>query len=102
MKVNADAGYVDADSVGVLVWDDKIARQNVAPRCTDRHRIPGRIPGELIAHVLYFFTKPGDVIVDPMVGSGKVRRETFRKPVDNRSSFRDGPPGRYSFNFCRQ
>lgn len=31
---------------------------------------PGRIPGELVAHVLYFFTKPGDLIVDPMAGSG--------------------------------
>ena len=34
----------------------------------DQH--PGRIPGQLIAHVLYFFTKPGDVVIDPMSGSG--------------------------------
>lgn len=34
----------------------------------DNH--PGRIPGQLIAHVLYFFTEPGAVVVDPMVGSG--------------------------------
>ena len=34
----------------------------------DRH--PGRIPGELVAHVLYFFTQPGDLVVDPMAGSG--------------------------------
>jgi len=34
----------------------------------DRH--PGRIPGQLIAHVLYFFTQPGDTVIDPMVGSG--------------------------------
>jgi DNA modification methylase/predicted transcriptional regulator/uncharacterized ParB-like nuclease family protein len=34
----------------------------------DRH--PGRIPGELLCHVLYFFTKPGDLVVDPMAGSG--------------------------------
>ncbi len=31
---------------------------------------PGRIPGQLIAHVLYFFTKPGDMVIDPMAGSG--------------------------------
>lgn len=31
---------------------------------------PGRIPGELIAHVLYFYTNPGDKIIDPMVGGG--------------------------------
>ncbi len=31
---------------------------------------PGRIPGELIAHVLYFYTNQGDVVIDPMVGGG--------------------------------
>ncbi len=31
---------------------------------------PGRIPGELVAHVLYFFTEPGAMIIDPMAGSG--------------------------------
>lgn len=31
---------------------------------------PGRIPGQLIAHVLYFFTQPGDMVIDPMAGSG--------------------------------
>ena len=31
---------------------------------------PGRIPGQLICHVLYFYTKPGDMVLDPMVGSG--------------------------------
>jgi len=34
----------------------------------DNH--PGRIPGELIAHVLYFFTEPGQLVIDPMAGSG--------------------------------
>jgi DNA modification methylase len=34
----------------------------------DKH--PGRIPGEIVAHVLYFFTKPGDTVIDPMAGSG--------------------------------
>lgn len=31
---------------------------------------PGRIPGQLLAHVLYFYTKQGDLVVDPMAGSG--------------------------------
>lgn len=31
---------------------------------------PGRIPGQLIAHVLYFYTNQGDTVIDPMVGSG--------------------------------
>lgn len=34
----------------------------------DEH--PGRIPGELICHALYFLTDPGDLVVDPMAGSG--------------------------------
>lgn len=31
---------------------------------------PGRIPGQLIANVLFFFTKPGDLVIDPMAGGG--------------------------------
>lgn len=31
---------------------------------------PGRIPGEIVAHVLYFYTQPGDYVIDPMAGSG--------------------------------
>jgi hypothetical protein len=31
---------------------------------------PGRIPGQLVCHVLYFFTQQGDLVVDPMAGSG--------------------------------
>jgi hypothetical protein len=34
----------------------------------DQH--PGRIPGQLVCHVLHFFTEPGDLIIDPMAGSG--------------------------------
>jgi DNA-binding XRE family transcriptional regulator len=34
----------------------------------DRH--PGRIPGELVCHVLYNYTEQGDLVVDPMAGSG--------------------------------
>lgn len=31
---------------------------------------PGRIPGQLVAHLLYFFSEPNDLVIDPMVGSG--------------------------------
>lgn len=31
---------------------------------------PGRIPGQLVAQVLYFFTEQGDLVLDPMAGSG--------------------------------
>ena len=42
------------------------------PSCLDGFGgdYPGRIPAQLIAHVLYFFTKPGDLVFDPMLGSG--------------------------------
>lgn len=34
----------------------------------DKH--PGRIPGELVTHVMYFYTEQGDLVIDPMAGSG--------------------------------
>ena len=52
---------------------------------------PGRIPGDLIAHVLYFYTKPGDKVIDPMVGSGTtldvclaLGRECYGFDIDER------------------
>ncbi|GAH45767.1 unnamed protein product, partial [marine sediment metagenome] len=31
---------------------------------------PGRTPGQLLLQLLYFYTKQGDLVVDPMAGSG--------------------------------
>ena len=31
---------------------------------------PGRIPAQLVAHILYFFSKQDDLIFDPMAGGG--------------------------------
>lgn len=31
---------------------------------------PGRIPGQFIENILYYFTKPFDIVVDPMAGGG--------------------------------
>lgn len=31
---------------------------------------PGRIPGQLVLHVLYFFSQPNELVLDPMAGSG--------------------------------
>lgn len=52
---------------------------------------PGRIPGQLIAHVLYFFTEPGDTVVDPMSGSGTTQdvclamgRKCYAFDIDDR------------------
>lgn len=52
---------------------------------------PGRIPGELVAHVLYFFTEPGAKVIDPMAGSGTtldvclaMKRECYAYDIDDR------------------
>ncbi len=31
---------------------------------------PGRIPAQLIAHILFYFSRPNDLILDPMAGGG--------------------------------
>ena len=31
---------------------------------------PGRIPAQLIAHILFYFSTPGDLVLDPMAGGG--------------------------------
>ncbi|WP_299982199.1 DNA methyltransferase [Desulfobacula sp.] len=31
---------------------------------------PGRIPAQLIAHILFYFSRPGDLVLDPMAGGG--------------------------------
>jgi hypothetical protein len=31
---------------------------------------PGSIPAGIVAHALHYFTKPGDLVVDPMAGGG--------------------------------
>ena len=33
---------------------------------------PGRIPAQLVAHTLFYFTQPGDFVLDPMAGGGVV------------------------------
>jgi DNA modification methylase len=33
---------------------------------------PGRIPAQLIAHILYYFSKENDLVFDPMAGGGVV------------------------------
>ena len=42
--------------------------------CDDRFGSdwPGRIPAQLVAHTLYYFTRPGDRVLDPMAGGGVV------------------------------
>lgn len=38
------------------------------PRFGQPH--PGRIPGQIAANVIYYYTEPGDLVVDPMAGGG--------------------------------
>jgi DNA-binding XRE family transcriptional regulator len=54
---------------GLRTWDDW--RFNA---CDERFGDdwPGRIPAQLVAYTLFFFTKPGDLIIDPMAGGGVV------------------------------
>jgi hypothetical protein len=33
---------------------------------------PGQIPAQLVAHILYWFTQSGDLVIDPMAGGGTV------------------------------
>ncbi len=33
---------------------------------------PGRIPAQMIAHILYYFSHQGDLVLDPMAGGGVV------------------------------
>jgi len=33
---------------------------------------PGRIPAQLVAHSLFYFTQEGDLVFDPMAGGGVV------------------------------
>jgi len=33
---------------------------------------PGRIPAQIVAHALYFYTEQGDLVMDPMAGGGVV------------------------------
>lgn len=36
------------------------------------YKYKGRIPGQIVLQLLYFFTEQGDLVIDPMVGSGTV------------------------------
>jgi transcriptional regulator with XRE-family HTH domain len=41
---------------------------NCDPRLGEDH--PGRIPGQIAMNVLYYYTKQGNLVVDPMAGGG--------------------------------
>jgi len=42
-------------------------------KCDERFGVPdfpGRIPGQIFQNILYYYTREGDLVVDPMAGSG--------------------------------
>ena len=56
---------------------------------------PGRIPAQLVAHLLYFFSNQNDLILDPMAGGGVVadtclalNRKCWSFDMDNRPETR--------------
>jgi len=71
---------------------------------------PGRVPGDLILNVLYFYTEQADVVLDPMAGSGTTAdvclvmdRRCYCYDVENKferpeiryhDMYRDGWPAR--------
>lgn len=36
------------------------------------YKYKGRIPGQIVLQLLFFFTEPGDLVIDPMAGSGTI------------------------------
>lgn len=60
---------------GKITTPDSLQYYNVwnFGQCDERYGIkgfPGRIPGQIIENLLYYYTEPFDLVVDPMTGSG--------------------------------
>jgi len=67
-------GKTDQEKFKALDWGLRTWDQWNFNDCDDRFGDdwPGRIPAQLIAHTLYYYTKPGDLVLDPMAGGGVV------------------------------
>jgi hypothetical protein len=52
-------------------WDFAVVHY---PRIDDQPGSHGYIPGDLYANCLFYFAKPGDLVVAPMAGSGQIKR----------------------------
>lgn len=79
--------------------------------CDNRYgdKYPGRIPGQIIENTLWYYTKPFDIVLDPMVGSGTTldvckamyRRSVgfdiapFRADIIKRDTVKDGFPEKF-------
>ncbi|MBC8430519.1 MAG: MerR family transcriptional regulator, partial [Desulfobacterales bacterium] len=67
-------GKTDQEKFKALNWGLRTWDQWNFNECDERFGDdwPGRIPAQLIAHTLFYFTKAGDLILDPMAGGGVV------------------------------
>jgi len=68
------SGKTDQEKFKALNWGLRTWDQWNFNECDERFGDdwPGRIPAQLVAHTLFYFTKPGDLILDPMSGGGVV------------------------------
>jgi plasmid maintenance system antidote protein VapI len=67
-------GMTDQEKFKELGWGLRTWDQWNFNDCDERFGDdwPGRIPAQLIAHTLFYFTKPNDIVLDPMAGGGVV------------------------------
>jgi len=67
-------GKTDQEKFKELGWGLRTWDQWNFNECDERFGDdwPGRIPARLVAHTLFYFTKPGDLVLDPMAGGGVV------------------------------
>jgi DNA-binding XRE family transcriptional regulator len=63
-------GKTDQEKFKELGWGLRTWDQWNFNECDERFGDdwPGRIPAQLVAHTLFYFTKPGDLVLDPMAG----------------------------------
>ena len=63
-------GKTDQEKFKVLGWGLRTWDQWNFNECDERFGDdwPGRIPAQLVAHTLFYFTNPGDLVFDPMAG----------------------------------
>ncbi len=68
------AGKTDQEKFTALGWGLRTWDRWYFNDCDQRFGDdwPGRIPAQLVAHTLFYFTDPGDLVLDPMAGGGVV------------------------------
>ncbi len=67
-------GKTDQEKFKELGWGLRAWDQWYFNECDERFGDdwPGRIPAQLVAHALFYLTKPGDFVLDPMAGGAVV------------------------------